>query len=50
MVSVFIVFLVTDYIVDFLYNRPKPYDGIVQRFVDPKGDNNSKNIFVINNL
>lgn len=23
---------------DFLHNRGKPYDGILQKFVDPKGE------------
>eukprot|EP00347_Sterkiella_histriomuscorum_P005026 403358185 len=28
--------------IDFLYNRPKPYDGILQKFIDPSGDYNKR--------
>ena len=24
--------------IDFIYNRPKPYDGILQKFIEPKGE------------
>jgi hypothetical protein len=28
------------YLVNFLYEREKPYDGILQKFVSPKGNHN----------
>ncbi len=30
-----------DKFIDFLKNRPKPYDGILQKFIEPKGEHNN---------
>ena len=34
------------YIVDFIDNRAKCYDGVLQKFIDPKGAYNSTNIYI----
>ncbi len=34
------------FVVKFLYERDKAYNGVLQKFVDPKGDFNRNNLYL----